>query len=293
MIIDSHTHLYPQSVYNDPAEWAKTFEESYWLSCVLPEKGLSLQGWVSVDQLLKDMDAAGVDKVVIQSWYWENHRACEESLSWQLEWVKAHPDRFIGFAPFNAQGGAKSIELLRLAFDAGFKGIGEINPPAQGYAYDDELLDRALEMAAQAKALVTVHVTEPAGNAFPGKIETPFDKLQSMAQRNPDTRFIFAHLGGLLPFHEFNPNTRKSLANVWYDTAAAPLLYSNLVYRTLCDVIDPKRILFGTDYPLRTFPKEQRQPSFQHHIDQLKYANLSEDELAGILGNNLASLLAL
>lgn len=291
MVIDSHIHLYPSFVYENASRWGNENSESYWLNCVLPDSGPQLQGWATVDQLLTDMDAAGVNKAVIQSWYWENHDTCIKSQSWQIDWVNAHPDRLMAFAPFNAKGGNKAIELLKHAFDSGLSGIGELNPPVQGYNYDDPILDQALLFAAQANKPVNFHVTEPTGRTHSGKTETPFGMLQAMALRHPNTKFIFAHLGGLLPFHEFNRHTKKALANVWYDTAAVPLLYDKSVYRKLCDSIDPSRIIFGTDYPLRTFPKTQERPSFQNHLESLRSANLTEEELRGIIGKNLTDLL--
>ncbi len=291
MIIDAHIHLYPPAVAADPQSWAIARREPYWLSCVLPENGPLLQGWSSADQLLRDMDAVGIDKSIIQGWYWEHHDTCAENADWQLKWIAAHPDRLAAFVPFNPNGGYKSIDLLKRSFDAGCIGIGELNPPAQGYRYDEPLFDSALELAASADALVSVHVTEPASQNYPGKVNTPFDELISMAGRHPSTRFIFAHLGGLLPFHELNRHARKSLANVWYDTAAVPLLYDVSVYRKVCDAIGHSRVLFGTDYPLRTFPRQQPQPSFQHHLNDLRAAQLSASERDAILGANLARLL--
>ena len=292
MIADAHIHLYPPAVAADPAAWAAPRGESYWLACVQPVTGPILQGWPTLHQLLRDMDAAGVERAVIQSWYWENHDTCAESLAWSLAWIAAHPDRLFAFAPFNAKGGQRALDLLDRALESGCLGIGELNPPAQGYAYDDPVFDQALRRAAQANAPVAIHVSEPAGRPFPGKIETPFPALIALAQRHPDTRFIFAHLGGLLPFHELNPHTRKALANVWYDTAAVPLLYDSSVYRKLCDAIDYRRILFGTDYPLRTFPKLQPAPCFQRHLDSLRAADLTDAERDAILGQNLQNLLS-
>ncbi len=205
MAIDSHIHLYPPHVYQDPSAWAKARGEKYWLSCVRPRKGKSLQAWKNVNELLADMDQAGIEKVVILAWYWENQDSCEENLSWQIEWFKAHPDRFIAFAPFNAKGGQIALDQLQLAFDVGFKGIGELNPPAQGYSYDDPYLTKALKLAALHEAAVNFHVTDPSTHDYPGKIDTPFTTLLDLAQDHPTNQFIFAHLGGCEPLRSENP----------------------------------------------------------------------------------------
>ncbi len=286
MIIDSHIHLYPSEASSDPHSWAQSRHEPYWLSCVKPDQGPQLQGWASGDQLLSDMDAASVDKAIILGWYWENPSTCYEQNEWMQQAVALHPDRLHYMASFNAKGGQHSLDDIQRAFNNGALGIGELNPPAQGYTYDNPTLSKALQLTAEAKRCANFHVTEPAGHSYPGKIDTPLADLQNLAKNHPDTQFIFAHLGGLLPFYEFNSSTHSALNNVVYDTAATPLLYSKKVYRSLCDAIGHERILFGTDYPLKTFPKLQSTPDFKHHIERLKNAQLNETELISILGTN-------
>ena len=287
MLIDAHIHLYPPSVYSDPRAWAKGRGESYWLSCVAPERGPTLQGWADVDQLLRDMDNAGIEKAIILGWYWQNHDTCIENLKWQIDWIQDHPDRLLAYAAFNPNGGADSLDMLDRAFDAGLSGIGELNPPAQGYAYENDTLDKALELAAKCGKAVNFHVTDPTTRDYPGKIETPFESLFSMAQRHPNTTFVFAHLAGMM-----NLPRLKQLDNVYLDTAATPLLYNDSIYQKAIDQIGADRILFGTDYPLRTFPKRQSKPDFSSHLNALRACGLDPDELERILRKNCSKILS-
>ncbi len=281
MTIDAHIHLYPPNVYKDPTAWATPRGEQYWLNCVAPAKGPTLQGWATVDQLLTDMDDADIEKAVILGWYWESPDTCEENIRWQIDWIRAHPDRLIAFAPFNANGGSASLDSLARTFDAGISGIGELNPPAQGYSYEDETLDKVLSLAAAHNKPVNIHVTDPTSRDHPGKIETPFDSLLALTQRHPDTIFIFAHLAGMM-----NLPKLKELQNVYLDTAAAPLLYKDDIYQEAINQFSADRILFGTDYPLRTFPKTQKTPDFKTHLNALRTAGLSTTNLEKILHKN-------
>lgn len=286
MTIDAHIHLYSPSVYEDPVSWSNKRNERYWRQCVAPESGPALQGWASVDQLLSDMDAAGVERAVILGWYWENAETCYENLSWQKEWITQHPDRLLAFAPFNANGGSASIDALKEAFDCGFKGIGEINPPAQGYSYDNETLDRALALAGELGAAVNFHVTDPTSHEYPGKIDTPINSLIHLAKRHSEATFIFAHLAGMMKLPHL-----KELTNAYLDTAAVPLLYSGDIYQTVIDQIGSDRILFGTDYPLRTFPKKQKAPDFLSHVESIRHSGIAQVDLDNILRNNIKSIL--
>ncbi len=285
MIIDAHVHLYPPSVYADPESWAKQRGERYWLNCVAPQRGPVLQGWASVAQLLSDMDDAGVEKAIVLGWYWENPDTCSENLKWQIEWIRQHPDRLVAYASFNATGGRRALDELARAFDAGIAGIGELNPPAQGYSYEDPYLDKALEFAAQHGKPVNFHVTDPQIGDYPGKIETPFQSLRKLALHHSKTTFVFAHLAGMMELP-----TLKALENVYLDTAAVPLLYSDGIYQDAIDQIGAERILFGTDYPLRTFPKQQKAPDFATHLNALQACGLDPQDLESLLYKNARKL---
>ncbi|MCH6257783.1 amidohydrolase [Puniceicoccaceae bacterium K14] len=290
MIIDAHIHLYPDEASTDPRQWAALRKENYWADCVAPVKGPTLQGWASPKKLLRDMDDARVDQVIILGWYWENPDTCYEMNDWLAAIRENHPDRLLVAAAFNANGGEKALDDIQRRFDQGFVGIGEINPPTQGFAYNDRWLNDALELVAKRNKFANFHVTEPAGHSYPGKIDTPFSSLQNMAAGHPKTKFVFAHLGGLLPIYELNRKTKKDLQNVYYDTAAIPLLYDPKVYRTVCDIVGSERILFGTDYPLKTFPKKQK-ADFYDQIESIKNTNLTSNETANVLGLNIRSII--
>ncbi len=281
MTIDAHIHLYPASVYESTKSWAENWKEPYWLQCVLPSSGPTLQGWASVDNLIRDMDAAEIEQAIILGWYWENANTCYENISWQRDWIASYPDRLMAFAPFNANGGPASIDALRQAFEYGFSGIGEVNPPAQGYTYENETLDRAIALAGEYDVPINFHVTDPTSHQYPGKIETPIDSLIALAKSRPETTFIFAHLAGMMELPQL-----RNLNNVYLDTAAVPLLYSHEIYQSAIELIGSDRILFGSDYPLRTFPKTQRKPEFKTHINSLRDSGISRIDLDKIFHRN-------
>ena len=62
-VIDSHVHLYPPDLNAAPAAWATTHGEPHWAKlCTRRRKdGHPVQGFPSVDDLLREMDRAGVE----------------------------------------------------------------------------------------------------------------------------------------------------------------------------------------------------------------------------------------
>lgn len=295
-VIDAHIHAYAPEVLADPAAWGAANREPWWTECVAPAGRRGLQAWADTDRLLRDMDAAGVDRVVMQGWYWENQDTCDRQNRWFAEQVRAHPDRLSAFAAVNPAAGPRALEALERALDSGLRGVGELLPQAQGGRLDDDDWGRVFALAAARRAPVNLHVTDPVALApGPGVKATPLDAYVAMLRAHPDTTFILAHWGGGLPFHELSPRLRPLFKNVYYDSAASALLYDPAVYRRVIDIVGAERVLWGTDYPLLTHPRLTREATFLHDLDEARgpAAALTPAELDLVLGGNAARLLRL
>jgi predicted TIM-barrel fold metal-dependent hydrolase len=293
-IIDSHIHLYPAEVSADPVAWGTAHGEPWWTQCVAPPRRPTLQGWADVGTLLRDMDRAGVGQCVMLGWYWERQETCELQNRWYLDWVRQHPDRLRAFAAVQPASGARGLDALKAALDAGLCGVGELFPEVQGFSLTDDAWGRVVALAAERRVPINLHVTDPAVPLGPASATrpTPLDGYVRLARDFPAASFILAHWGGGLPFYELNPRVAAALRNVHYDTAASPLLYDRRIFRRVVDLIGPERILFGTDYPLLCFPRQTREPEFGRHLAEVAAAGLTEAEQAAILGGNLQRLLA-
>ena len=291
MIVDAHTHRYPEEVLEDPQSFAQLHKEWHWLELVSSDNKKSLQGWSSREKMIADMDKSEVERAVLLGWYWENPETCELQNQWCSQWIARDPDRFIGFFSLHPEL-QNPIESLKRSMDLGFLGIGECHPWLQGASIQNENWMKCMEFAAAEGWPVTFHVTEPVGHDYPGRVQTPFEEFLWLARQLPELKIILAHAGGLFPFYELNPKIRPELKNVHYDLAACPLLYDPEIYRKLIDVVGVEKILWGTDYPLRIFPARQKEPdfiSFKNFV--LEEAELSESERDAIFGNNLLALL--
>lgn len=292
VIVDWHVHLYPEGARRDPAGWAAERGERRWARMVAPrEDGRSLQGWADVERLLRDMDAAGVDRAVLQGWYWEGARAAEEQNRFYAQCVRRFPDRLSAMATFHPGAGSAALAELVRAREAGLVGLGELSPHAQGFAIEDAVWTEALVRAAEWGWPVTLHVTEPAGRDYPGRVETPLRDFQRLARAHPRVRFVLAHWGGLLPLFALNPAVAGDLGNVWYDTAAWPLLYRAGVAPAVVNAVGAERVLLGSDYPLMERPRREDAPSFLPTLELLAAAGLDADRRDAIAGGNARVLL--
>jgi uncharacterized protein len=282
-IIDAHVHLYPPAVNTDPAGWAAARKESLWSALCTRRRrdGSAVQGFPTIEQLLRDMDAAGIQRAVLQGWYWENHSTCVEHNTFYASCIAAHPSRLSAFATVHPEAGDAALDEVRRAKDAGFSGLGELSPHSQQVSLEDPFWRKILQLAGELSLPVNLHVTDPASRPYPARVDTPLTDFIALAQEFPATKFILAHWGGGLAW----ANDAAGLTNVWYDTAASPLLYGSEVWTKGA----AGRVVFGSDYPLVLYPKAEAMPGFGGIIAEAKKA----DADPAIFGRNAAGLLGL
>ncbi len=290
-LTDSHVHLYPPAVNRHPPGWAKKQGEPHWaLLCTRRRKdGRAVQGFPGVAALLRAMDAAGVARAVLLGWYWEKPETCAQQNRFYASCVRAHPDRLAAFATVQPAAGRKAaLDEVRRAAGEGLRGLGELSPHSQGYRVDDAIFGAVLKLAAKLKLPVNLHVTDPDSRDYPGRVATPLKDFVWLAQKHPETTFILAHWGGLLPLR--NPAALK-LKNLFYDTAASPLLYDEGIWRKFLTQVPAERVLFGSDYPLNAYPRIDEEPVMARLVAELHRSGLTADQLRAVAGGTAARLL--
>lgn len=288
-IIDCHTHLYPPEACANPVAWSAVQREPWWRQCVAPEGRSSLQGWPDLPRLIADMDRAGIERSTLLGWYWERQETCDLHNAWSIACLREHPDRLLAYAAVQPNAGQRGRDQLERALDAGLCGIGEILPQAQAFSFDDDNWARIVEIAIARQIPINLHVSDPFA---PEDLmqPTPVGHFLKLARAFPAATFILAHWGGGIPFYELNPKVQRHLKNVYYDTAASPLLYDKRVFRHVVDLIGPERILFGSDYPLMLHPRETRESGFERFLQDIAATGLTPAESNLILGANFRRL---
>jgi predicted TIM-barrel fold metal-dependent hydrolase len=294
MRIDVHHHLFP------PAYIAKLVEADHYLA-----RGVARQWTPQVS--IEDMDAAGVTTaitsitapgfaVVAPKLLFQLNRECND---YGARMARDHPGRFGLFASLPLPDVERSLEEIDYALDTlKADGIGLLT------SYRDKWLGDAafapvMDELNRRKAVVYVHPTAPdcCRNLLPGVpdwvIEFPADTTRTIASllfsgtvaRCRDIRFIFAHVGGILPLvtehlvRAAQFDVRSELKHFHYDTAlrAHPVgLHSAL------HVVGISQLLFGTDAPLRRSVDQ---------VEGLRACGLSEDQLRKIDFENAQRLL--
>ncbi|SMC89808.1 hypothetical protein SAMN02746065_11436 [Desulfocicer vacuolatum DSM 3385] len=277
MIIDSHTHLFPEPVRNDRSLFFDK-EPEFKLLYNSPRAKIS-----TISELVDTMDIHGVDISVVSGFPWRNPDHARKNNDYILEAVQAHPNRIRGLACFDLSWEGAADEAVR-CMDAGLSGVGELAFYLSGI---DETALTLLEpvMAAlrsHGNRPCMIHTNEPVGHPYPGKTPVTLEQIDTLAKRFPDNKIILAHWGGgIFFYHVMKKQVKENLKNIWYDTAASVYLYDPEIYdmAVRAGVID--KVLFGTDFPLLTPDR--------YYADMDKSA-MTDLQKAQVLGENALAL---
>ena len=287
-IIDSHTHFFPEFAALSPDSWSRKNGEPYWGSLVgkRPDGKKSLQSFPGEKTFLKDMDDALVDRAVIQGWYWERSETCDLMNSEISKFVKRHPDRLSAFASAQPKcfvSPKDAEKFVKKAMDDGFLGVGELHDGVQKFSKKQIFM--LAEACSRENFPLCFHITENTPRHYFGKVETNSEIIMEAARSFPKAKFILAHwIGG-----EIFKNPSFPLAkNIWSDSAAHPLLYPPKYWQKGVETLKEKS-LFGSDYPLRVYPKKSSEANFSEILGEIK-SNIHGKELENFLGKNFKKM---
>jgi predicted TIM-barrel fold metal-dependent hydrolase len=279
MIIDFHTHIFPDTI-RDNREKFFPDEPAFKLLYQSPKSKL-----IGASELLNAMDENGVDKSVIFGFPWRNAETFCRHNDYIMNRVQKYPDRFAGLGCFALSGNQVIAEAER-CLAGGLSGIGELAFYQAGI--DEFALDRmapVMKICAKADLPVLIHTNEPIGHNYPGKTPNTFAQIYDLIRRFADNKFILAHWGGgIFFFNLLKKDVKENLQNVYFDTAASPFLYDSKIYQIAIQLIGVDKIVFGSDYPL--LPPTR-------YFREMDEAGLAKTQAAQICGENARQLLKL
>ncbi len=279
MIIDCHTHIFPDDVRKDRGKYSqrdRAFAEIY------GNEGAKIAG---VEELVRSMNEAGIDKAVVCGFPWLDSGLCVAGNDYILECMRRFPERIIGFGSVQPSARNEAVHEAERCISLGMKGLGELASYAQGFSpYDIGSMKPICEILRRADLPLMLHANEMVGHPYPGKCSTSLKSLYDFISAFPALRIILAHWGGGFFFYELMPEVAKAAERTWYDTAASPFLYHRKIYSVAVTIVGAHKILFGSDYPLI-------RP--ERYIREMGDSRLGEEERRKILGQNMKDLLKL
>ncbi|SHE79544.1 hypothetical protein SAMN02745206_00849 [Desulfacinum infernum DSM 9756] len=279
MKIDVHAHIFPPEVI---AEREKFFHREPAFEALYRSAKSRL---VDAETLVEAMDEGGIDVTVVFGFPWRQEHLARRHNDYVLEAAARFPGRILPMVCFDPTC-PYALPEARRGLEAGAVGLGEL--AVYEACAEEEVLHRYEELAALCRektAVLLVHANEPVGHIYPGKAPMGLKFYYELARRTRGVPLILAHWGGGLFFFErLKRETRDVLSHVFYDTAASPFLYHPEIYREAVRTAGANRVLLGTDYPLLSVARYER---------EMADAGLDERERAAILGDNAARLFGL
>jgi uncharacterized protein len=277
MIIDAHTHLFPEKIRKNRTKYF--FEEPAFQKLYRSPKSRL----IGPQEMLASMDANHVDKAVIFGFPWQNSLLFKQHNDYISEVVSRHPDRFIGLGCFDPCSDEAAAEARRCLQEGALSGIGELAFYQSGIENASVTrLKPVMEICRVLDLPVLLHTNEPVGHVYPGKTPNTLAQIYQLIRTFPRNKIILAHWGGgLFFFGLLKKEVKESLQNVYFDTAASPFLYDATVYRLAIELVGIEKILFGSDFPL--LPPAR-------YFEEMQAAGLSEGQRKRICGLNAAEI---
>lgn len=323
MIVDVHTHLYPEGYLEElerhPAPYALSRDARG--STILTLHGARVvtmtREMTGVDARIAEMDAHGVDRqilsVTIPNVYVgpqaRRHDVARRTNDALAEAVRRHPRRLAALASVPLPDVPAAVrEMERAVSDLGMVGV-VIGSNIEGRYLDDPGFFPFFERAQDLDAPILVHPMPPAApdaTYAPGLVPLlgfVFDTSASVArlvlagvcERLPRLKLILAHLGGTLPYllqrldngYRAYPETREHLPHP-PSHYLRRLFYDTVSFsvpslRCALDAVGPDQIVMGTDYPHVIGDVDAA-------LATIRALGLPEAAVAGILGGTAARI---
>jgi uncharacterized protein len=235
---------------------------------------------IKIDELLRRMDKAGVDKAItwIQPPYW---RSTKESNEYVYKATKAHPDRILGFGWADPNCGvAYAIdEVKRCIYDYGFYGVKMNGAQNDFYIDDEKLALPVIEEIVKTGKMLAFHI----GGDSPEHTH-PF-RMAKIAKAYPNTKMFMVHMGGA-HFHDFGNAAIEFAQQCPNIYIIGSVIRSQPLLKAI-KTLGAGRVCFGSDAPFELI-----------HVEVAKYKALlegevSETEKRQIMGGNIAQLFGL
>ena len=221
------------------------------------KKGIS----VSVDDFIKNMDEAGIDKAVVFSF------SEQIDNEYVIESVKRYPDRLFGFVTINPWSTTSEEELEKAFSTDEIHGL-KLHPVKHAYALDDHsLLDPLFKICEKHNKPILIF-----GGA---NVYSSPNMFAEMAMTFPKVNLIMAH-GGQMYETTSAINVAKKYKNIYIETSSM-FRIQNIVKKNLTN-----QIIFGSDTPTGDMELEMK---------KIESIVKDENELNNIYSLNLMNLL--
>ncbi len=263
MIIDFHTHIFPDKIA------ARSIEALSKVSGVKAATDGTLTG------LLDSMDRSGVDLSVIMPVVTKPSQF-ESVNTFAAKVNEQYAGRLLSFGGIHPDSEDYKAELNRIK-ELGLPGI-KLHPDYQGVMIDDVRYMNIIEYADALGMIIMVHAGIDIG--LPEPVHCPPDKARKILDALHPKKLVLAHMGGWKQWEE----VYEYLAGqqVYLDTAFCFDYMEQDMFMKLCKKHGTDKVLFATDSPWSDAGRD---------MEVLNKLPLSDVEKEGIFSGNAKKML--
>jgi predicted TIM-barrel fold metal-dependent hydrolase len=307
VIIDAHTHLYgpelaPRAWIDAMAHYGST------LSGRAPEyvRERIERDWFDEtgDRLVRDMDAAGIDRSIVFALDFGLYAGTDDGVSLERRYalfhraITRHPGRLTLFGGIDPRRPDAAAFVARAAREWGIKGV-KIWPPA-GPAPNDRACYRLYERCVSLGLPVVVHTGQEIG-PFRSELCRPI-LVDQPASDFPELTFVLAHAG--MAWWEEAAEMAWHHPNVYLDIAYWQAKYLRdgehfaRELKALLATAGRGRVFFGSDWPALRTVRRVEPATWVQVLRTLPEtapagARLDPEDIASLLGDAAARALKL
>ena len=239
----------------------------------------------TVDDLISEMDAAGVSHAVVHAEY-EFGDPADELNEAVGALVKRLPDRFSGYGTvsMSPMRVMRAVEQVARIAQLGLRGVN-IQPSFFGMPIDHAQLYPLYAKAAELRLAVGVHTGINYTSHLPIKHDHPL-QLDQVACDFPELTLIACHAGWpwaaeMVAVARKHPRVYMEFGGLAPKYVASPGTGWEVMFRFMNSLLS-KQVLFGTDWPVITMSRA---------LDEWRAAGLKPQVLDALLSGNAIRLL--
>lgn len=253
-IIDAHVHYFPEKI------------ERAAINKMEKTSGLQAPYKATLNALKSNMQKHGISKAILLPV--ATHPDQVRSINSHSPFLSDSLESFAAYHP-DVEDIQKTIKHI---VAMGYKGL-KLHPEYQSFTWKDRKIQELCEEAQKHKLVIYTHSGRDV--SFKG-VQTGASELSALADNFPALKIVSAHYGGFLLWED----TLKYLAgkeNIYLDTAFTFPYIDRRLFLKICKKHGVDHIIFGTDYPWRTYDNEF------YHLKKL----FNRTDLKYIFGKNI------
>jgi predicted TIM-barrel fold metal-dependent hydrolase len=272
--IDSHVYCLPPRLA-DPCVHLPQSEEKILKAIHSHPEGPMALALCSPQRILQSMAEAKISHSVLIAFPWNSLSLCRETNDFLISTRQQYPTQFSVVGSIHPKD-SKSLEECDRLLSVGCIGL-KMNAEWQNFEFHEPLLDEISKKLAHRKEYILIHVDQVFKRSA-----APASSILEFTAKHPKTKFVFAHMGGMLGLYSQLDFLKDRFSNLWFDTAISETV-EMIEFYVRVGLKD--RILFGSDYPFNACHSQK------DVVDRIEKLALDKDVLKKVSANNFENFL--